>query len=125
MWWLRIRKNISASELSTKEQGVPAHIRVSRQGHQCQKEEVLQDLTVKMDKDSILVGGTEGSYKPRHPVNRAVHRFTGSQELTQGSSKGTVAQEVPETFKENMSCVAPEQKLAGQLPLSICLALLQ
>lgn len=48
------------------------------------------------------------------------HRLSHSQALTLGSSKGTLAREVIEIYRNKLSCVASRQGLEGKLTLSLC-----
>lgn len=48
------------------------------------------------------------------------HRFTHKHALTLGSSREKVVLEVPETYREKLSCVASGQGLKEQLSLFLC-----
>lgn len=61
-----------------------------------------------------LQGETGGGWKFRH-----THRQIHPQALTLVSGRGTAAWEVPETYKERLSCMASGSELEGKPSLSL------
>lgn len=87
---------------------------------QCWEEDSSQNLTVRIKGVSNHPGETEGCYKPRYPIKGPIHRLAHLQAVTMGSSRGTAAQEVPETHRERLSYMASGRGLEGQPSLSLC-----
>lgn len=100
VWWLRIRKNISATEVPSK--GVkdhsPAHqapqprVPVAKRG-------APQHLAVKNTGYSNCLGEQEGYGKHICPLKQPAHRLTGSQALTLGSSRRAMTWGASETHR--------------------------
>lgn len=86
--------------------GGQAHIGLLSLEHQYWEELPSQNPTVKISRNFVHLDETEGGWKPACHLNRPVHKLSHVQVLTLGSSKGTAAQKVPETFRERLSYVS-------------------
>lgn len=106
MYWLRIRRDISAAEVPPWKAGDPSLKTGSSDWNQ--EEQPPQHLTVKISQDSIYLGETEGFRKPRCPHKGLVHRLTHSQALILYSNRRMMTQEVPDIYRERLSCTASE-----------------
>lgn len=98
-----------------RSENLQLHIGVPQPMVPVQEKKSSQNIVVQSSGDSL--GKTEGSWKSRHPLIGPIHRLTHSQALTLGSSGETAAQEMPEIYREKLSCVASEWGLVGQLSL--------
>lgn len=51
MWWLKIKRDISATKVPLEEQRVQPHTRFPRPGFQCQEEKAPQNLELKISRN--------------------------------------------------------------------------
>lgn len=119
MWWLRIRRDISAVDVPPEERGVPAPHWAPQLGALVPGRRIPTTSGCE-NQWGFRLGEMEGCWKPRHPPTGPVHRLK-SQTFTLSSSKWTAGQKVPGTYREKQNCMALGQGLEGQqLPLFLC-----
>lgn len=100
MWWLSIRRNVLATEVTKGEQGATATPGLPIPGFHCQKEKSPQNMAIKTSEDFNYPDKTENCWKFRCFLKRLVHRLTHLQDMTLGSSRGTRAQKSSETNRK-------------------------
>lgn len=117
MWQLKIKSiAISAADRPLISERSLSHISVPCPENRFRELETLRHLAVQISRDSICPGELEGCYKSRCLVKGPAHRLTLSQALTLSSVGCTVACELPEMYRESLSCVVSGQRPEGQPP---------
>lgn len=99
MRWLSIERDISGTEVPQRSEGPQAHTRAPQDRFPVPGRGVFTKLGFQP------LSETEGSWKPKDHLKRLTHRLIHSPGIALGSSGGTAAWEVTETYRGRLSCV--------------------